>query len=451
MPTSIFIIVETHYIMQDSDKRKKLHLSCFRIGRFRLKKRHNGSSKPKSRLALSFIIITLLAVSVGGGIVFRDQLIHSSDSSPTTPTTPNTSPSPSPSPTPTPTFQPKVLNKSIPPDYVMGLPVDGGLVNGMNVVFIQNSNQKISIRFTAQQSGTITSLVVYAFAYKQGKPTIRVGLQEDQQGNPKGQWINEAAFGTIQLPSSSGFKTVQLQQNTTISKGQIYHVVMDSPSDQLNGTVAVNTYQANSLTQPLNPDDPDIPWTDNSINVLAYDGQGWHAQNKWPIFVVKYSDGTMQGQPYSIAAPWVVYGSTFVGQTIIPASEYKVGRIAFDVSLKSGTPQGNLNYQIRDSNNTVLAEGIFAEPGQLTTSQKWIEVTLTTPVTLKAGTLYRVIVLSPSSNLENGYYLYGHEFSYNNTIGYGGLQHKLTSSLDSGAHWGDNLDADAIFKLTTTA
>jgi len=116
----------------------------------------------------------------------------------------------------------------------------------------------------------------------------------------------------------------------------------------------------------------------------------------------------------------------FVGQTLIPASDYKVGKIAFDVSIKSGAPQDKLSYQVRDSNNNVLAEGVFAERGQLTVSQTWIEVTLPTPVTLKAGQLYRIIVLSPQTDLDNAYYLYGHEFSYDPTIGYGGLQHQLT-------------------------
>jgi hypothetical protein len=69
---------------------------------------------------------------------------------------------------------------------------------------------------------------------------------------------------------------------------------------------------------------------------------------------------------------------------------------------------------------------------------------------LKAGQLYRIIVLSPQTDLDNAYYLYGHEFSYDPTIGYGGLQHQLTSSLDGGSNWGDNQDADAIFKITTT-
>jgi len=217
----------------------------------------------------------------------------------------------------------------------------------------------------------------------------------------------------------------------------------------LNGTPALSTYQADSFAQPLNSDDPDIVWNDAQMNVLSLSGNSWVPLNRWPMFVVSYSDGTSEGQPYSLAAQWVVWGATYVGQTIIPASDYKVGKIAFDVSLgSSDAPQDKLYYQVRDSSSNILTEGVFAERSQLTALQAWVEVTLTTPVTLKAGKLYRIIVLSPQTDLANAYYFYGHEFCYNSTIGYGGLQYQLTSTLSCGATWGDNPDADAIFKLT---
>jgi hypothetical protein len=394
-------------------------------------------------------IIGLLAISaLSLVLLYGVNDGNSNNTQPPTDNTINPTTSPYTTPTPNPSYQIKILNKQIPPGYIMGFPVDAGLINGMNVIFIQNSNEKVSIRFTAQLSGTVTKLVVYAYAYE-GQPTVRVGLQEDNGGDPNGQWINQNAVGTVQLSSSSGFKIIQLQASVAIAKGQTYHIVIEASEDPLNGIAAVITYQANSLTQPFNPDDPDIVWNDPRMNTLYYDEYSWQEQNKWPIFVVGYSDGTSEGQPYSLDAPWVVYGSTYVGQTLIPASDYKVGEIAFDVSLKANEPQDKLYYQIIDANNNILADGLFAQPSQLTLSQTWIEATLPTPVTLKAGQLYRFVVLSPQTDLANAYHIYGHEFCYDPLIGFGSLQHQLTSSIDGGATWGDNPDADAIFKLTT--
>ena len=369
--------------------------------------------------------------------------------------TPNDGPSSNPTlpslnanPTPRPDI--KIVNKQIPSGYTMGLPIDAGLINGMTVAFIQNPSDKVSIRFTAKLGGTVSKLVIYAFAFE-GQPTVRIGLQEDVDGTPKGEWMNSNAFGCIQMSNSSGFKTVELQTNVAITKGQVYHIVVE-PTESSNGTTAVETYQANGAGQPFNPDDPDIVWNDARMNTLSYAGQGWQEQNKWPIFVIGYSDGRLEGQPYSLIAQWVVWGSTYVGQTIIPASDYKIGKIAFDVSLNSGgsIPQDKLYYQIRDSSNAILAQGVFAESGQLAASQTWIETSLVAPITLKAGQLYRIILLSPQTTLDKAYYLFGHEFSYDPTIGYGGLQHQLTSSLDGAVSWGDNPDADAVFRLTTT-
>jgi hypothetical protein len=342
----------------------------------------------------------------------------------------------------------KIVGKQIPPGYVMGFGVDGGLVNGMDVVLVQNSNEKASIRFTAKLSGTVTELVVFGLAFE-GQPAVHIGLQEDSGGSPAGQWMNGMAVGTVRPPNSNGFITVPLPASVDITEGQVYHVVIEAAADPLNGTFALFTYQANGFAQPSNPDDPDIVWNDTRMNTLFYSGQIWQEQNKWPIFIIKYSDGRSEGQPYSLSAQWVVCGSTHVGQTIIPASNYTIAKMAFVVGL-TGQPNDKLYYQVRDSSNNVLANGLFAKADQLTAQRTWIEVTLPSPVKLTAGQLYRFVLLSPGTDLGNAYYLFGHEFTYDQDygIGYGALQHQLTSSLDGGANWGDNPDADAIFRLT---
>jgi hypothetical protein len=415
-----------------------------------LRKSHKRRSKSKKRFILTLSIIGLLAISALSVALVYVLSNGDNNEQPPTDNTINPTISPSLTPFPSPSYQAKILNKQIPPGYVMGFPVDAGLMHGMNVIFIRNSYEKVSIRFTAEQSGTATKLVIYGYA-SQGQPTVRVGLQEDNGGNPKGQWIGDNAFGNVELSSSSGFKTVQLQTAASITEGQIYHIVVEAPESSLGGAAAIITYQGNGAAQPFNPDDPDIVWSDQRMNTLSYDGNNWQEQNKWPIFVVEYSDDTLEGQPYSISAPWVIYDSTYVGQTIIPASDYEVGKIAFDVSVKASAPQDKLYYQIRDINNDILTDGQFAQPSQLTALQTWTEVTLPTPVTFKAGQLYRVVLLSPQTDLATAYHVYGHEFCYNPLIGYGSLQHQLTSSYDGGATWIENDDADAIFKLTTTS
>lgn len=409
-----------------------------------MKKRIGGRLNPRTRILPLAILFILAMSAVGTTLLFWQP---SGDNTPTKP--PNNIPTNPPDNTPNHMRENITLNKQIPPGYVMGLPIDSGLKTGMEALFIQNSNEKVSIRFTAKTGGTVTKLVIHAFAYK-GQPTIRAGIKEDDNGDPKGNWIKENAFGVVQLESKSGFKTFQLGSYVSLTKGQVYHIVIEAAEDPLNGTAVIRTYKSDGFAQPLNPDDPDIVWDDPQMTVLTSMDSNWNLQNKWPIFVIEYSDNNSEGQPYSLCAPWVVWGSTYVGQSLVPASDYKVGKIAFDVSLGKGNPQDKLYYQIRDASNQILAEGVFVNRSQLTVSQTWIENTLATPVTFKAGKLYRIVLLSPQTDLDNAYYLFGHEFCYDPSIGYGSLQHQLTSTLNGGEAWGDNFDADAIYKVTTS-
>ena len=327
----------------------------------------------------------------------------------------------------------------------MGNPIDIRLLNGMTVLFIRKPSDEASIRFKAQLFGEVGAITICAFSTV-GRPKIRFGIQEDEGGLPKGEWISET--GVVQLSSSQSFKTFNLNKGVNLTQGKVYHVVIEPGEDPLNGTAAIVTYQANYLGQPFNQEDPDITWPDTNINTLSF-GTRWTMEDKWPIFIIRYRDGRSEGQPYSLAAPWVVYGSTCVGQTIIPASDYRIGKLAFDVSLKGAEPKDKLYYKIMDSANQVLADGVFAEQKQLTIRQTWIEVTLPTTVELKAGKLYRIFLTSPGTDLQTAYHLYGHEFSNNYLIGYGGLQHQLVTSHDGGIKWSENPDADSIFKLTT--
>jgi len=77
-----------------------------------------------------------------------------------------------------------------------------------------------------------------------------------------------------------------------------------------------------------------------------------------------------------------------------------------------------------------------------------MEVSLDDPIDLKAGELYRFYVYSPIPKGDENYKIFGHEFSFNQTVGYGGQIHRLTTSSDH-EHWGDWYDADVVFAFTT--
>ena len=165
------------------------------------------------------------------------------------------------------------------------------------------------------------------------------------------------------------------------------------------------------------------------------------------MYLLRYVDGTVDGQPYTLKANWVIQENRPVGQTIIPHSDYQISKFAFVVS-KKGNPPDNLFYGIKDLDNNLLASGEFVKADDLTNKPSFIEVSLADPIHLKAGELYRFYVYSPVDTGVDHYNLFGHEFSFNQTAGYGGQTHRLTTSSNHET-WGDWYDADAVFALTT--
>ena len=322
----------------------------------------------------------------------------------------------------------------------IGNSFDNELRKGMGAILIDSTDKKASIRFTSQYTGTITRIVLFLNSDEPLK--IMLGMQDDNGGIPSGIWL---AKNTVQLnQSGSKFTAVDIL-GTSVEKGKVYHIVVQPESD-LDTNLYMVTYYTNSFAMPYNPADPDILKPDKILDSLFYDGNNWLEQSSMPIFVVEYIDGKKDGQPYSLAAPWVIKESTHVGQKLVPYFSYNVTEVAFVVS-KQGDPKDKLYYQILDSENSTLANGVFALPDELTNDMSWAKVKLQKPVRFENEKSYIIALYSPMTDIQNTYQVYGHEFSIDPTIGYGGVRHHLIISTDGGKKWMAWFDADTIFRM----
>jgi len=223
------------------------------------------------------------------------------------------------------------------------------------------------------------------------------------------------------------------------------------PEEEIEPFLVLN-YRGNHAGYPFSPEDPDMFLSDNALNSLYFNGTNWIVLDRWPSFLVTYLDGDLEGQPYTLAAPWAVSDKTYVGQTIIPHSEYNVSKFSFVLSLK-GEPSEPLYYGIQDHTGSILETGIIATSDELSWEQKLVEVGLDDPLKLDAGKLYRFYVYSTIPKPENKtdfYRIFGQEFSFDYGLTYGGLTHRLTISHDYGKTWAAWLDADTLFKIITT-
>jgi len=354
----------------------------------------------------------------------------------------------------------QLLRKTIPSNYKFGNFFDNSLLIGMTHSELEDSNQIHSIRFTNKYDGEINNISIKLFTDSERE--VIVGIQEDNgKGNPNGIWNSEESYLKSSVLPKQGSYSFELPKSFKVLKDEVYHIVIQLSPDLSenensensnengldNSSFSVVHYKGNTPHQPFNPQDPDIYWPDNQINSLQYNGEEWIILDKWPIYLLSYQDGKVDGQPYTLKAHWVVRENRPVGQAIIPHSDYKVSKFAFMVS-KKGSPGDDLYYGIQDNDNKLLASGVFAKSSQLTTKASFIEVVLDEPINFNAGNLYRFFVYSPIPKGDDNYNLFGLEFSLNNAPGYGGEINRLTTSSDF-KNWGPWYDADAVFALHT--
>lgn len=340
-------------------------------------------------------------------------------------------------------------------DYrTIGFPIDNSHSVGLGVNPIVGPDDMISIRFTAKYSGNAESIAVYLLT--NGNHTAQVGLQADSDGLPSGQWLGPQgnSYGVRKVGKTDQFVEFKLNEAAALTRGNVYHIVVltqdsdtGTESQILQDNLLVASYRAQDSVQPYNSDVPDTVWLDSVMNVLSNDGTGWKPNNRWPIFVVKYDNGDMEGQPYSLAAPWVLSGQRVVGQQIVPSSDYTLVGFGFVVAINTNTPDEPLYFQIFDNTNNVVSRGIFAQASDLTKKKDWFEVGLPSSIELKKGETYRIVLSSPKTDSQHSYKVFGHEFTYDSRIGYGALDSQLIISDDGGNTWGRWEDADAIFRL----
>ncbi len=197
-----------------------------------------------------------------------------------------------------------------------------------------------------------------------------------------------------------------------------------------------------SFAQPL--------WISFSAVVgLTHAGKSWLETDNWPIYVIKYSNGLSDGQPYTLFAPWIIGEERYVGQAVIPYSSYTINEISFFVGTK-GDPKDDLYYAIYDSKDMVMRDGLFAKKGEFQGPPKWQSASFWPSLTFESGELYRVVLYSPESTLKDGYHVYGHEFMLDKTLGYGSTIHHLTASFNGLESWIEWYDADAAFKFVNS-
>ncbi len=273
------------------------------------------------------------------------------------------------------------------------------IINTPTILYrLSSATRKASMRFTAQKSGSVNQVRAYiSRANNSGNITYRYGLQADSGNQPSGTWL---AFGTART-SATGWLTVNLSSAAPLVAGQIYHLVVEFDSGQQPSNSRYIEIRASS---PLNNIYPLNGQADPNANSLTYAGT-WQVANYQPIYLLRFSDGTFEGNPYDNSAISPIYQNNIEGEKFTLATEETLTGINVYVGKsRNPNPADSLKVKLTDLNdNSVLADEQFLAPTDVSTTLAWKTHNFASQITLLANHTFRLEFYSPGSNNRNYY------------------------------------------------
>ncbi len=324
---------------------------------------------------------------------------------------------------------------------------------------LDNSSKKVSFRFTAQNTKEVRALRIYISSTHQNQtPTYRYGLQSDNNGSPSGNWLggNNEGYKDFQT-NNTGWHELNLNENVSITAGNIYHLVIEHNSGQINAgrSIIFRTLNPLNLVVPLtSADDLNlmIRWTSNG-------GANWSDVNNTPVYILLFTDSNpeAEGNPYHEARDKDVYGNFYKGEIFT----YKEGteffnRMAIYVKKSVGAqPQDDLYLVIEDmTTNTILFNEIFVTRTDITMDYQLHEISLDPKIAFIEGRQYRFYLKSPGTAHNRSYHIEHAENldrSPDNDINYLGLDARYTESNNAGTNWNVFNNQDTMFRLSAIA
>jgi len=314
------------------------------------------------------------------------------------------------------------------------------VLNSTTTVYQLNDSQyKVSMRFTAQKSGNVNQLRIYIAAQQRGNQVFyRYGLQGDSGGNPNGSYISSE----IANFSSTGWQQVSLTSPAAITAGDVYHLVVQYDS---GSAPASNRYIDIRSTLPNNLLTPESGGADISANTLGYYGTpiAWHLRNQQPLYVLSFDDATFGGNPFDTSASRNIYGSRYEGETFTLTTERNVSGVGLYIA-SSRDPlvqpaADNLYVSLVNltTGETLVNGETLVDPLGVSTSFDWLDYSFSGGTqTLAAGDQFRLYFSSPGSNANRNYLILNESnpdtVEYN-SLNWDGINSFTTRSTDSGA------------------
>lgn len=335
------------------------------------------------------------------------------------------------------------------------------VIDGRDGMYLDGSDDEVSMRFTAEKSGSVSEVCVVTGAKIGTSPDYFIGLQADGGGNPDGAWLGETsrAYAIISDTDYDAMDWVckQLNEEATLVEGNAYHLLIkysQGTIDSSNRVYFQYTSPKNYVYPPKYAEDFELDCRESSDG-----GVSWSSCAQTPQYAVKYSDGTWQTTAYAYYGTSSIYGGYLRGQlfTILGEHDLNVTRLWGFLEEYAGDPTAGVTIYLANTSGG-LPDEVLAhcdiEDGRMD-SYAWVDCAVE-PTILSGGMQYALFFGQTDGGGDNSNYyraswlrgkINGADTLCENT--FGGTNDRYVWSSSNGSSWAAwDLCDDLSFKLT---
>ncbi len=267
---------------------------------------------------------------------------------------------------------------------------------------LDSPEKRVSIRFVAQASKEVSGVMTYLYKTGADLPW-RFRLETDNNGKPSGQLAWSGAWHSRSI-TSGGWLTIYPASRGTLTAGEVYHLVISFENIPGWGVPSSDNYINIRSLSPLNAQWINGLETNENRGVLVYDGSSWAEYQREPVYVLRFTDGTFEGNPYYTVRDDIdvgVYGNNAKGEQFTQSVAREISAVEFYVRRR-GSPADNLYVMLGPIGGSMVEVSL----GNATTigdSWGWVSATFEEPFVLTAGITYVLGLKSPGSSREDRY------------------------------------------------
>jgi len=306
---------------------------------------------------------------------------------------------------------------------------------------LDSSSKKIAFGFTPITNGSITKVRLFLWDIDGTPPTYDAGIQSDSGGSPDGSYLSSDTF----TPDNDGAWTITISSQDLIADTKYWVVVQHN-----SGTINTSNDITFGLLGPVDVDESRYPYgnyPEGNLEVKTSSGAGWNSYYGIPVFMVDNDSNYYVGQPYVDFALGRVYEDRYRGELFAFAENKTISEVSAYLQ-KFGSVNDCLYKIIRYSDGETLRSGTLASSGDIPTiptAATKFTASLSSPLTLLAGTYYRFIVYTTGGDASNFIDMMGYVTDEDIDTSvvdytYGGDNSIACTSDNAGSSWNDTND-----------